>query len=97
MKKKRTPDVPESVRPGVSFTGRAVRIAVVWMAWIYAGATMFGLPYLLREKVDLVAALAAAPKDVKIYFGIWLLGSIMLCAFLLISLRQAFGYGLKKP
>ena len=76
---------------GTSHIGRAVRIAVLWMAWIYAGVVTFGLPRLMSEKVDLVAALADASQEVKIYVGIWILGSIVLCALLMTTLRKAFG------
>ena len=80
-----------SIEPGVSFVGRAVRIGVVWAAWVYAGSIAFGLPHLLREEVDPVAALVSAPQEANIYFGIWLLGSILLFALLMMTLRQAFG------
>ena len=67
-----------------------MRIAVLWMAWIYAGVVTFGLPRLMSEKADLVAALANASQEAKIYIGIWVLGSIVLCAYLMTTLRQAF-------
>jgi len=79
------------VETGVSHAGRAVRIAIFWMAWIYAGVVTFGLPRLVSEKTDLVAALTDASQEVKVYIGIWILGSVVLCAFLVTTLRQAFG------
>jgi len=78
------------VETGVSYIGRAVRIAVLWMAWIYAGVVTFDLPRLLSEKADLIARLADASQEAKIYVGIWILGSVVLCAFLITSLRHAF-------
>ena len=79
------------MKTGTSHIGRAVRIAVLWVAWIYAGVVTFGLPRLMSKKVDLVTALADASQEAKIYVGIWILGSIVLCAYLITTLRQAFG------
>lgn len=80
-----------SVEPAVSYTGRAVRIALLWAAWIYAGASAFDLPRLLSEKADVISVLADATQEAKIYVGIWILVSIILCALLMVTLRQAFG------
>ncbi len=78
------------VEPNVSYAGRVLRIAVVWLAWIYAGVVAFDIPRLLNEKTDLIGALADATQEAKIYAGIWILGSIFLCALLITTLRQAF-------
>lgn len=79
------------MKPGASSTGRAVRIAVLWVAWIYAGVVTFGIPRLISQKTDLIAALANASQEAKIYIGIWIFGSVVLCAYLMTTLRQAFG------
>ncbi len=86
----------KSIQPGVSLVARMVRIAVVWAAWIIAGAVTFDLPRLLREKADPIAAFAAAPQEAKIYITIWVLGSVLLCALLILTLRQAVAKDQKK-
>ncbi|MEJ2156896.1 MAG: hypothetical protein P8X96_16275 [Desulfobacteraceae bacterium] len=87
----------KSIQPGVSPITRMVRIAVVWAAWIVAGAVTFDLPRLLHEKSDPMAAFAAAPQEAKIYITIWILGSVILCALFILTLRQAVGQNQKKP
>jgi hypothetical protein len=86
----------KSIQPGVSPVARMVRIAVVWAAWIVAGAVTFDLPRLLREKMDPIAAFANATAEAKIYISIWIMGSVILCALLMITLRQAVGCAGKK-
>lgn len=81
----------KSIQPGVSLVARTVRIAVIWAAWVAAGAMAFDFPRLLRKKMDPIAAFATAPLEAKIYLAIWLLGSIILCALLIATLRRLFG------
>ena len=60
----------------------------VWAAWLVMGALAFDLPQLLVNKGAVVAAFEAASPQGKIYVGLWLLGSVVLCALLLRSVVQ---------
>jgi len=60
----------------------------VWVAWLVAGALAFGLPQLLAKKGAVVAAFEAASPQGKTYIGLWLLGSVVLCALLLRTVLQ---------
>lgn len=75
----------DSSRSGV------VQALFVWLAWFAAGVFVLGVPDLLRQGGGLLDAIAIASGRIKILFAIWVLGSVILFALVLIAIQRAAG------
>ncbi len=80
-----------AVRSGPSRGSRGALAALAWGAWLLAGALALDLPRLLRRGGSLLRAFEAVSPRVKAYVGIWVLGSVVLCAVLLRAVLAARG------
>lgn len=65
-----------------------VTYGIIWLIWLIAGIIHFDLPQLYQKNTDIIAALASASPEAQLHFGIWLIGSITLCTFFIISIRK---------
>jgi len=62
---------------------------VAWMAWLGCGAYVFRLPQLVGRNGDALFALEGASPQVKLSVALWVIGSIILFALLMVAVQQA--------
>lgn len=78
-----------AVQSGSPLQARTIRRALAWLAWLVAGAMVFGLPELLGAKGAVTAAFVSASTQAKACVAVWFVGSVVLLARLFLSLQRA--------